>query len=64
MARYNNLRKLEVAQLDWSDPPADLVAAHGTFDVILASDVVDSSGAVTGLVGAIRALLKPGGTLS
>ena len=54
---------LEVAQLDWSDPPADLVATHGTFDVILASDVVYSSGAVAGLVGAIRALLKPDGTL-
>ena len=54
---------LEVAQLDWSDPPADLVAAHGTFDVILASDVVYSSGAVAGLVGAVRALLKPGGEL-
>ena len=63
MARYNNLAKLEVSPLDWSDPPADLVAAHGTFDVILASDVVYSSGAVTGLVGAVRALLKPGGTL-
>ena len=54
---------LEVAQLDWSDPPADLVAARGTFDVVIASDVVYSSGAVTGLVGAIRALLKPGGAL-
>ena len=63
MARYNNLAKLEVSPLDWSDPSADLVAAHGTFDVILASDVVYSSGAVAGLVGAIRALLKPDGTL-
>ena len=48
---------------NWSDSPAELTGAHGTFDVILGADLVYSSGCVAGLARAVVALLRPGGTL-
>lgn len=55
--------RLEVASLNWSHEPAELRAAHGTFDVILGADLVYSSGCVSGLSRAVAALLRPGGML-
>ena len=53
-----------MASLNWSSDPAELVAAHGTFDVLLGADLVYSSGCVAVLARAVRALLRPtGGTL-
>ena len=53
-----------MAALNWSSGPAELVAAHGTFQVLLGADLVYSSGCVTVLARAVRALLRPtGGTL-
>ena len=53
-----------MAALNWSSDPAELVAAHGTFDVLLGADLVYSSGCVAVLARAVRALLRPtGGTL-
>ena len=53
-----------MAALNWSSDPAELVVAHGTFDVLLGADLVYSSGCVAVLARAVRALLRPtGGTL-
>lgn len=56
--------QVDVASLNWSSEPAELVAAHGTFQVLLGADLVYSSGCVAVLARAVRALLRPsGGTL-
>ena len=56
--------QVDVAALNWSSDPAELVAAHGTFQVLLGADLIYSSGCVTVLARAVRALLRPsGGTL-
>ena len=54
---------VEVAELNWSRDAAELAAEHGSFDVLLASDVVYSSGCVSGLAAATSALLREGGEL-
>jgi len=53
----------KVAQLDWSDDPAALRSTHGTFGMVLASDVVYSSGCVENLISALGSLLFPLGEL-
>lgn len=55
---------VEVAQLNWSTAPQELRERHGgAFDLLLASDLVYSSGCVEGLLGTAAALLRPGGRL-
>jgi predicted nicotinamide N-methyase len=53
----------EVQLLDWADAPERLNLAHGTFDVILAADVVYSSFCADALVAVICALLTERGEL-
>jgi len=53
----------EVHLLDWADAPDKLKSAHGSFDVVLAADVVYSSGCSDAMVAAICELLTERGEL-
>jgi predicted nicotinamide N-methyase len=53
----------QVELLDWASAPDALRSAHGTFDVLLAADVVYSSGCVAAMTAAVCELLTERGEL-
>lgn len=53
-------RRLTTMQVDFTDPPAALLAL-APFDLVIAADVLYADGLATGLAAALAALVRPGG---